>query len=113
MTEARTVAFVFREDGELAMTVIPDRDSQLDQAAFNPPGCVQVRVSKDEVAQANPGLLSKGGVHLDAEMWEERLVSRVAQKDVVLASKMAGRVATRKAEQEARDKPADDVKARG
>lgn len=105
---AALVAFVFREDGELAMTIIPDRDSELDQAAFNLPGTVQVRATRDEVAEANPDLFAKGGVFLDKELWEERLISRVVTKDVQIAARMAARVAERKAEKEAREAEAVD-----
>ena len=39
-------AVIYNASGKIVMIVHPDTDSQLDDPAFNPPGCTQVRIDR-------------------------------------------------------------------
>ena len=84
-----TTAVIIDSDGRVAIIVHPDRESQLDDPAFNPKGCVQVRMARadydalkftlDDVTPEPLALLRAAG-------------PLVAEKDSGIAVKIAARI---------------------
>jgi hypothetical protein len=82
---------IFDAEGRVAMVVHPTGNTRLEEPAFNPPACVQVRIAKAGY-DALPAAENFAGLAHHHELLKA-LVSDVAAKDTAVAAKIEAKIA--------------------